>query len=190
MQIAVSLGGSSSGSPYTAATNPFNIKYAVTSVTYSESNLRAAWAAATNPTALLMVQRQYGAGWVLEFEAIAAAASFAFGMVAANAWPTVTDDLTTATGGVYAYRNIGLSYVNGVSSAYGATFAVGDKIAVGWKPDAGTLEFFKNGVSQGVAYSGLSGSFVPAAGLVSGATMDTRVATTLSYAYAGFLQWR
>jgi hypothetical protein len=50
---------------------------------------------------------------------------------------------------------------NGSQPAYGATFAGGDIISVALDMDAGTLTFYKNGVSQGVAFSsGLAGKTV------------------------------
>jgi hypothetical protein len=47
--------------------------------------------------------------------------------------------------------------------AYGATWnGSGDICGVAFNSDAGTLTFYKNGVSQGVAYTGLTGTFFPA----------------------------
>ena len=46
-----------------------------------------------------------------------------------------------------------------VSYNSGATFTANDVIGVALDLDAGTLTFYKNGTSQGVAFSGLSGSF-------------------------------
>ena len=40
--------------------------------------------------------------------------------------------------------------------AYGATFTTGDKIGVALDMDLGTLTFYKNGVSQGVAFTDIS----------------------------------
>jgi hypothetical protein len=52
----------------------------------------------------------------------------------------------------------------GVPSAYGAAYGNGDVIGVALDMDAGTLVFYKNGVSQGTAYSSLAGTFAPASG--------------------------
>lgn len=58
----------------------------------------------------------------------------------------------------YGYYGTGAQFYNNViGSAYGATWTAGDQIGVQLK--AGELIFFKNGVSQGVAVSGLSGNF-------------------------------
>jgi hypothetical protein len=46
-------------------------------------------------------------------------------------------------------------------SAYGASFTNGDVIGVALDLDGGTLVFYKNGVSQGTAFSGLTGTWFP-----------------------------
>jgi hypothetical protein len=43
-------------------------------------------------------------------------------------------------------------------SSYGATFTTGDTIGIGI--DSGSLIFYKNGVSQGAAFTGLSGLYL------------------------------
>ena len=55
---------------------------------------------------------------------------------------------------------------NNVRPAYGTPFSTSDIIGVSFDTYTGTLAFYKNGVSQGVAYTGLSGTFFAA---VSGA---------------------
>jgi len=52
-------------------------------------------------------------------------------------------------------------YPTSQSSAYGATYTNGDVIGVAFDLDAGTLTFYKNNVSQGIATSSLSGTFAP-----------------------------
>lgn len=53
---------------------------------------------------------------------------------------------------------------NNTTSAYGATYTTNDVIGVALDMDAGTLVFYKNNVSQGTAYSGLTGEFTPIIG--------------------------
>ena len=71
------------------------------------------------------------------------------------------------------YGTNGQKYNNSSATAYGATFTNGDVIGVALNMDAGTLIFYKNNTSQGTAFSGLSGTFAPAAsaGGSSGASM-------------------
>lgn len=55
----------------------------------------------------------------------------------------------------YSYCNDGLKYNNGSSVAYGTTYTSGDVIGVAYDADNATLTFYKNGVSQGTAYTSL-----------------------------------
>lgn len=53
---------------------------------------------------------------------------------------------------------------NGAGDSYGATYTTNDVVGVALDMDAGTLTFYKNNVSQGTAYSSLTGTFFPALG--------------------------
>jgi hypothetical protein len=54
------------------------------------------------------------------------------------------------------YRNNATKYLDGGSAtAYGATWTTGDVMGCDLDMDNGTIEFFKNGTSQGVAYTDL-----------------------------------
>jgi hypothetical protein len=59
----------------------------------------------------------------------------------------------------YGYAYDGNKYNNSSGSAYGSTYTEGDIIGTALDLDAGTLTFYKNGVSQGTAFTGLSGEF-------------------------------
>jgi hypothetical protein len=61
--------------------------------------------------------------------------------------------------GILAYSNSGVKYNGATTSAYGASYTANDVIGVALNMDAGTLEFYKNNVSQGVAFTGLSGIY-------------------------------
>jgi hypothetical protein len=61
---------------------------------------------------------------------------------------------------------------NGVT-AYGASYAASDVIGVALNLDVGEVTFYKNGVSQGVAFTGISGQFAPAVGDAQNATSYT-----------------
>ena len=78
---------------------------------------------------------------------------------------------STLTNGVgedansWSYANNGNKYTNNTGSGYGYSYGSGDTIGVAFNADAGTLTFYKNGTSQGQAYSGLtSGPYFPAVG--------------------------
>jgi hypothetical protein len=83
----------------------------------------------------------------------------------------LTDTLVSGSGiigasaGGYSYYSEGVSagynkkINNGTQTDYGTNFDPGDTISIAFDLDAGTITFYKNGVSQGVAFSGLSGTF-------------------------------
>ena len=54
------------------------------------------------------------------------------------------------------YSLSGNKTTNGSSVSYGATYVSGDIIGIAFDADNGTLVFYKNGVSQGTAYTGLT----------------------------------
>ena len=58
----------------------------------------------------------------------------------------------------YAYRADGTKFNNATQTSYGASYTTNDVIGVAMDLDAGTLVFYKNGVSQGTAYSGMTGA--------------------------------
>jgi len=77
----------------------------------------------------------------------------------------VTDAYVGSAATSYGYFSAnGQKYNNGSGSAYGDQFSTNDVIGVALDLDAGTLVFYKNNVSQGTAYSSLSGTFFPATG--------------------------
>jgi hypothetical protein len=70
----------------------------------------------------------------------------------------------------WTYLITGQTQTNGTGASYGASYTTNDIIGVAFDADAGTLVFYKNGTSQGTAFSGLtSGYYYPAVGDDSGA---------------------
>jgi hypothetical protein len=59
------------------------------------------------------------------------------------------------------------------STAYGASYTTGDVIGVALDLDGGSITFYKNGVSQGVAYTGISGNYTPGVGDAQNTTAYT-----------------
>ena len=73
----------------------------------------------------------------------------------------------------YSYEQAGRKVHNNSYSSYGASFADGDIIGIALDMDAGQVTFYKNGASQGVAFTGLSGkSMQPMLERGSGFTMS------------------
>jgi hypothetical protein len=58
--------------------------------------------------------------------------------------------------GGYGYFSDGSKYSGGTGSAYGGAWSTGDIIGIAFNADTGDLTFYKNGVSQGVAFTGLT----------------------------------
>jgi len=71
--------------------------------------------------------------------------------------------------GSYGYSYTGTKYTLGENNAsYGSSYANGDIIGVAFDADSGTLEFFKNGTSQGTAYTSIpSDTYFPLVSLFS-----------------------
>lgn len=70
-------------------------------------------------------------------------------------------DFTGAQGGYGYYWTNGNKYINGVSSAYGAAYAINDVIGVALDMDALTITFYKNNASQGVITGVPAGTYAP-----------------------------
>lgn len=83
------------------------------------------------------------------------------------------------------YLGSGDKYNAGSASAYGAGGALNDIISVLLDLDAGTLEFWKNGVSQGVAFSGGFGG-VPIFAMTSGGASGPKDGVTANFGGSAF----
>jgi len=88
--------------------------------------------------------------WYCEMTVAAVGSTIGLGIYSASAIGTANG--TKSRG----YLSSGVKYSNGSTSAYGATFTTGDVIGMAVDVDAGTLEFYKNNVSQGVAFSDIA----------------------------------
>ena len=77
------------------------------------------------------------------------------------------------SGGSYSYSSDANKYTNGSNTSYGASYGSGDVIGVAFDADNGTITFYKNGSSQGQAYSSISGEFAFGIGYFGGSTGGT-----------------
>jgi len=131
-----------------------------TNITLANGNLQI-----TSATAWTMVRGTIGmttGKWYWEAYPTTSTSSnnFLYGISKSNA--NIETGLAFDANG-WAYYKDGTKYTNGVPTAYGATWSTGDVIGVAFDADAGTLAFYKNGTSQGTAFSGLtSGPYFPA----------------------------
>jgi hypothetical protein len=101
-------------------------------------------------------------------------------LVAASSTRRSTIGVALLTGALPAYvgdnarswgyiNHDGRKITNNSPEGYGATWATGAVIGVSFDADTGSLTFYKNGTSQGTAYTGLaSGSYAPVFNVASG----------------------
>jgi hypothetical protein len=88
--------------------------------------------------------------------------SICFVGIAASSYQQVVGYYTGYDAATYGYYgNSGNKLNNNSFAAYGATFGNNDVMGIALDMDAGTLTFYKNNTSQGVAYTGLTGSYMP-----------------------------
>ena len=91
----------------------------------------------------------------------------------------------------YSYRFEGEKVTSATPVAYGAAYGSSDVIGVLFDSQTGNLSFTKNGADQGVAFTGLSGSFCPAVSIgYTGAITANFGASAWAYAPpAGYVGW-
>jgi hypothetical protein len=145
-----------------ATLNPLN---KATNVTLSDGNLRGDQGSSIPVVAQSTIGMSSGK-WYCEFvQTAASAGSLMFGL------NRNIDVPNTQGNPYYAYFGGGQKFTASSGTAYGATWGTNDVIGVGFDADNGTLTFYKNGVSQGTAFTGLTtdGPYFFAAG-ANGAT--------------------
>ena len=121
--------------------------------------------------------------WYWEITVNSASGSGVFSSIA-NTTAALTSYLGADTNGWGYHAATGNKFNNGDLGAYGATYVAGDVIGVALDMDAGTLIFYKNGTSQGTAFTGLSGTFYAGTSLILNTTDQVTAnfgASTFSY---------
>jgi hypothetical protein len=137
--------------------NPLDISAAGGTVTLSNGNLQYAGvntSAGVKATIFPSSGKWY---WESTLDSGATAAGTGFGDTASIYFPGFSANS-------YSYESTGQTRTNGVTAAYGATYTTGDIIGTALDLDAGTVVFYKNGSSQGTAFTGISGAFAPQVG--------------------------
>ena len=133
-----------------------------TSTTISDGNLKIAatsgWCGSRATFSLPATGKYY---W--EATCISRAGGATVGLLVTSA--TITGDIGASASGYIYNSGDGQKYNNGSASAYGATWGTNDIIGVTWDAGTGTLAFYKNGVSQGNAWTGLTSTYSPAIGV-------------------------
>jgi len=130
--------------------------------TYSEGNLKLATTLSNAVYSHNRATHGFSSGkWYFEFLWNATASAYGiFGIVADTVNP---DTQYAGQGDSYSYRSDnGNKITGGTASSYGASFTTGDIIGIAVDMDNGTLTFYKNGSTQGQAFTGISGTYFPA----------------------------
>jgi hypothetical protein len=157
---------SASASNY-AVLNPLYIQGAT--AVLSDGNLQSTTGTTgtkTKPSTIAVSSGQ----WYWEVTPTAGSGGADYHIGIANADFTTTAVLGS-TSTEYSYAHTAVKRNNNTSTAYGATYTTNDIIGVALDLDGGTLTYYKNGVSQGQAFSGISGTYVAIAG--DGSTAQT-----------------
>ena len=122
------------------------------SQTYEEGNLQVTSSSSYIDTAGTFAVDK--GKWFWEFKCLSSATTNqAVGIVIASA---AQNDYSFNASNQYRYQGDGNKNGTGGSSAYGASYTTNDIIGTALDCDNGTLIFYKNGVSQGTAYTGLT----------------------------------
>ena len=165
------------------AANPFNTFYmtaAGSSLTFSETNQRVVHADA-NSTAIMWDGRGVG-DYAISFKVMvfpsAARVGFRLGPT-----PTGAVNVVGEVAGEYAYLSTGEFVLNGATQATLATWLLNDEITLLRRRNAGTIEAFKNGTSQGIVAAGVpvTSYFYPATYANGGTTTSFRILTAAPF---------
>ena len=136
--------------------------------TLADGNLNISASSAVTTTVVLATIGVSSGKWYWEYvQTSTTGANLCLsGLARDNVTLTVTHSYIGMDANGWGYYGNGWTYHNAVAnSSYGATYGNNDVIGVAFDADAGTLVFYKNGVSQGTAYTGLtSGPYFPAFG--------------------------
>ena len=134
-----------------ATLNPLQINSAIT---YSEGNLKAYRSAGDNAQSFGSIQVTSGK-WYAEFYCASVTTLRCQVGVQINDKVAASNIALGQNG--YSYRAYdGNKYINNTASSYGSTYTDGDIISVALDADNGDVTFYKNGTSQGEAFSGIS----------------------------------
>jgi hypothetical protein len=136
----------------------FNPLWVGSGITTSNANLTATASSNVNALALSTIAVSSGK-WYWETTVISGSSMWSGGAV--NPAISTPNYSGLTTGNSYGFNNTSTSYNGQTGTTYGATYTTNDVIGTALDLDTGTITFYKNGVSQGVAYTGISGTFTP-----------------------------
>jgi hypothetical protein len=140
-----------------AVLNPLN---ASSNITISNGNLNFSYATAANISAYSTIGVSSGK-WYTEVTWSAATSSTATVGITLQGYDSPAANIFAGSSLYsYGYDHDGKKYNNSSGSTYGATFTSNDVIGIAFDASAGTLTFYKNGTSQGTAFTSIpSGTY-------------------------------
>jgi hypothetical protein len=141
-----------------AVMNPLAVGANSSQITFSNGNLTTTWSSAGGYAAAIATIGVSSGKWYWEIVNTSALNSNIGILKDGDSLASYVGQ--TANG--YSWYSTGSKYNNASSVAYASAYAQNDVIGVALDMDGGTLTFYKNGTSQGQAFSGLSGTFFPA----------------------------
>jgi hypothetical protein len=130
-----------------ATMNPLILRTA-SSPTFSEGNCKVVQSA-SNGLAFSSISVSSGK-WYVEVKVDAVGGLTACGIIKPSIYDNGNPDTQSIT-----YQNSGNKKNLTTVTSYGASYTTGDIIGIAFDADNGTLIFYKNGVSQGTAFTGL-----------------------------------
>lgn len=141
----------------------FNPLDSTPSLTISNGNLTVTKNATTgNQTAIRASFSKSSGKWYWEVNILAFLAANQQILGIATSLFTLTNYVGSDTKSYGYGGSAGNKYINAVSTAFGAAFAVNDVIGFAFDADAHTLQVFKNNVSQGTITGLTAGAYFPA----------------------------
>jgi hypothetical protein len=132
-----------------ATLNPLNTAY--TDKTFSDGNLNVTGSTTNQVGGHSTMQLPTTGQWYAE------CVMTAYG--SGSPFIGVNGGTTTLGASGASYRRDGTKELNGTGSSYGATWTTNDVIGIAVDTDSGSITFYKNGTSQGVAYTTLNTNF-------------------------------
>ena len=157
------LGGQITGNY--ATLNPLS-KSSQTNIVLANGNLDASNSSSSGQGRVHGTIAMSSGKWYFEAKVTGSSSTHEIGIIKTD--EALTYGIGFFAGG-YSYIQPGTKFNNNSTPSYGASYTTGDVIGVAFDADNGTLIFYKNGVSQGTAFTGLSGTFYPAVSTYSSA---------------------
>jgi len=152
-----------------ATLNPLAIKAASGTISVANGNLDTSDAGTTYGYVPATMAVSSGKWYWEVFVTSQSNSTCEIGIKKNTAASMVDSNGVAGTSDSYSYVSSGSKRNNTSTTAYGSSWTTNNVIGVALDLDAGTLVFYRDGATQGTAFSGLSGEYFPAFGDYSNA---------------------